>query len=47
MHGIMPGVNGDYFRQTGAEQIKREKKWLLTQAAFVEMYGRLGGIDLQ
>ncbi len=26
---------------------KNEKKWLLTQAAFIEMYGRLGGIDLQ
>ena len=25
---------------------KNEKKWLLTQAAFIEMYGRLGGIDL-
>ena len=26
---------------------KNEKKWLLTQAAFIEMYGRLGGINLQ
>ena len=25
---------------------KNEKKWLLTQAAFVEMYGRLAGINL-
>lgn len=26
---------------------KDKKKWLLTQAAFVEMYGRLAGINLQ
>ena len=26
---------------------KSDKKWLLTQAAFVEMYGRLAGINLQ
>ena len=41
MHGNMPGMNGDW---SGAD--KNEKKWLLTQAAFVEMYGRLAGINL-